>query len=222
MAVTQSVGTIIEPMNKQEILEIMSPKSGFSDLLGVYLNWAGVGFISVFIAERLDSYSGVSYAAFFTNSVNAAIGFKFWVLITIIGLLLYCLCLPVVYIAQRSQQLLPISQKLRYFTYTFFLVAFDEGALMIGILFANLIHKSEKAALVTSKTFLFTEASFFTIMALIIGNSILWLMGESLYNQIDKSYSGLVDAAVKSPLKYSLPGYLVLTLGFVLLVINQS
>lgn len=209
-------------MNKQKIIELISPKSGFSDLLGVYLNWAGVGFISVFIAEQLDNYSGVSYAAFFTNSVNAAIGFKFWVLITIIGLLLYCLCLPVVFIAQRNPQLLPISQRLRYFIYTFFLVAFDEGALMIGILFANLIHTSERAALITSKTFLFTEASLFTIAALMIGNSILWLMGESLYNQIDKSYSGLVDAAVKSPLKYSLPGYLLFTLLFILLVINQS
>jgi hypothetical protein len=209
-------------MNKQKIIKLISPKSGFSDLLGVYLNWAGVGFISVFIAEQLDNYSGVSYAAFFTNSVNAAIGFKFWVLITIIGLLLYCLCLPVVYIAQRTPQLLSTSQKLRYFTYTFFLVAFDEGALMIGILFANLIHTSERVALITSKTFLFTEASIFTIAALIIGNSILWLMGESLYNQIDKSYSGLVDAAVKSPLKYSLPGYLVLSLTFIMIVINQS
>lgn len=217
-----NVSVINKHMNKQRILEIISPKSGFSDLWGVYLNWSGVGFISVFIAEQLDNYSDVSYAAFFTNSVNAAIGFKFWLLITIIGLLLYCLCLPIVYIAQRTPQLLPISQRLRYFTYTFFLVAFDEGALMIGILFANLIHTSERAALITSKSFLFTEASFITIAALISANSVLWLLGESLYNSQDKSYSGLVRTAVKSPLKYSLPGYLLFTLLFVFLIINQS
>jgi hypothetical protein len=209
-------------MNKQKIIKVITPKSGFGDLLGVYLNWAGVGFICTFIAEQLDNYSGLSYAAYYTNSVNAAIGFKFWVLISIIGLLLYCVSLPIVFLTQKSPQLSSVSQRLRYFTYTFFVVAFDEGALMIGILFANLIHTSERTSLITTKSFLFTEASFITIVALIIANSVLWLLGESLYNSRDKSYSGLVKLAVESPLKYSLPGYLFIMLVFIMLVINQS
>lgn len=208
-------------MNKQKIIKAITPKSGFGNLLGVYINWTGVGFICTFIAEELDGFSGLSYAAHYTNSVNAAIGFNFWVLISIIGLLLYSISLPIIYLTQRSPQFSSSSKRIRYFTYTFFVVAFDEGALMIGILFANLIHNNERAALITSKSFLFTEASFISIVALIAVNSLLWLLGESLYNSRDKSYSGIVKIAIESPLKYSLPGYLLFMLIFIMLVISQ-
>lgn len=208
-------------MNKQEFIKLIRPKSGFTDLLAVYLNWSGVGFISALIAGQLDYFSGVSYAAYYTNAVNAAIGLRFWVLISIIGLLLYCLSLPLVYLARKTPQLITASQRLRYFTYTFFLVAYDEGALMVGILIAHLVHTSERAELLTSKSYLFTDASLLTILALIAANSVLWLLGESLYNRQDKSYSGLVSLAIKSPLKYSIPSYLLFTLTFILLVINQ-
>jgi len=209
-------------MNKQTFFKAITPESGFRDLLGVYLNWTGVGFVCAIIAERLDSYSGVSYASYYTASLNSAIGVKFWALISIIGLLLFCLSLPLVYLAQRSPQLKTSCQRFRYFSYGFFLVAFDEGALILGILLANLLHTNERAELLTAKSFLFTEASVLSVVALIMAISLLWLLGESLYNRQHKNYSGLVNLIVSSPLKYSIPVYLLFTIAFVMLVINQS
>lgn len=209
-------------MTKQELFKAIIPESGFSDLLGVYLNWTGVGFITAIIAGRLDHLSGVSYAAYYTNSLNSAIGVKFWALISIIGLLLFCFSLPLIYLAQHLAQLKTSCQRLRYFTYGFFLVAFDEGALILGILMANLVHANERAELLSSKSFLFTEASILSITALLIANSLLWLLGESLYNRQYKNTSGVVKLMINSPLKYSVPVYLFLTVAFVMLVINQS
>ncbi len=209
-------------MTKQQLIKVITPASGFSDLLGVYLNWTGVGFISAIIAERLDHFSGVTYATFYTSSLNSAIGVKFWALISIIGLLLFCLSLPFIYLANYRTQFKTSCQRLRYFTYGFFLVAFDEGALILGILIANMIHVNERAELLSSQSFLFTEASVLSIVALIVGNSVLWLLGESLYNRQSKDYSGVVNLIINSPLKYSLPVYLLFTSLFVALVINQS
>jgi hypothetical protein len=87
---------------------------------------------------------------------------------------------------------------------------------------ANLIHVNERANLLTAKSFLFTDASLSSILALTIGNSALWLLGESLYNRQHKSYSGVVNLIITSPLKYSIPVYLLFTTGFIMLVINQS
>lgn len=209
-------------MTTQEFFKAITPESGFRDLLGVYLNWTGVGFVCAIIAERLDHFSGVSYASYYTTSLNSAIGVKFWALISIIGLLLFCLSLPFVYIAQQSTQLKTSSQRFRYFSYGFFLVAFDEGALILGILLANLIHTNERAELLTSKSFLFTEASLLSIVALVCANSLLWLLGESLYNRQTKNYSGVVNLIVTSPLKFSAPIYLLFMMAFSMLVINQS
>lgn len=209
-------------MTKQELFKAITPESGFNDLLAVYLNWAGVGFVCAIIAGQLDNFSGISYASYYTTSLNSAIGVKFWALISIIGLLLFCLSLPFVYLAERSIQFKKSCQRFRFFSYGFFLVAFDEGALILGILMANLIHTNERATLLTEQSFLFTEASLFSITALIIANSLLWLLGESLYNRQHKNYSGVVKLIIASPLKYSIPVYSLFTIVFVMLVINQS
>jgi len=209
-------------MTKQAFFKAITPESGFNDLLAVYLNWAGVGFVCAIIAGRLDDFSGISYASYYTTSLNSAIGVKFWALISIIGLLLFCLCLPLVYLAERSTQFKTSCQRFRFFSYGFFLVAFDEGALILGILMANLVHNNERAELLTDKSFLFTEASLLSILALIMANSLLWLLGESLYNRQHKNYSGVVKLIVTSSLKYSIPVYLLLSIAFVMLVINQS
>lgn len=209
-------------MNKQEFFKAMTPASGFGDLLGVYLNWTGVGFVCAIIAGRLDHFSGISYASYYTASLNSAIGVKFWALISIIGLLLFCFSLPFIYLTQHLNRFKKGCQRFRYFTYGFFLVAFDEGALILGILLANLIHTNERAELLTAKSFLFTEASLLSIIALIIANSFLWLLGESLFNRQNKRYSGVVNLIVSSPLKYSIPVYLLFIVGFMMLVINQS
>ncbi|SHE22978.1 MxaP protein [methanotrophic endosymbiont of Bathymodiolus puteoserpentis (Logatchev)] len=209
-------------MTKQDFFKAITPESGFNDLLAVYLNWTGVGFVCAIIAERLDNFSGISYASYYTTSLNSAIGVKFWALISIIGLLLFCLSLPLIYLAERANQLKTSCQRFRFFSYGFFLVAFDEGALILGILMANLVHTNDRAALLTDKSFLFTEASLLSIVALIVANSLLWLLGESLYNRQHKNVSGVVNLIVSSPIKYSIPAYLLVTIGFVMLVINQS
>ncbi|MDC9729265.1 MAG: MxaP protein [Methyloprofundus sp.] len=209
-------------MTKEAFLKAITPESGFNDLLAVYLNWAGVGFVCAIIAGRLDNFSGISYASYYTTSLNSAIGVKFWALISIIGLLLFCLSLPLTYLSEHFNQFKLSCQRFRFFSYGFFLVAFDEGALILGILMANLVHSNERAELLTSKSFLFTEASLFSIIALIIANSLLWLLGESLYNRQHNNYSGVVKLIINSPLKYSVPAYLLLTGVFFMLVINQS
>ncbi len=209
-------------MTKQAFFKAIIPESGFNDLLSVYLNWTGVGFVCAIIAGQLDDFSGISYASYYTTSLNSAIGVKFWALISIIGLLLFCLSLPLVYLAERTTQFKPSCQRFRFFSYGFFLVAFDEGALILGILMANLMHTNERAELLTDKSFLFTEASFLSVVALIMANSLLWLLGESLYNRQHKNYSGVVKLIVSSPIKYSIPVYLLFTIAFVMLVINQS
>jgi len=209
-------------MTKQAFLNAITPASGFNDLLSVYLNWSGVGFVCAIIAERLDHFSGISYASYYTTSLNSAIGVKFWALISIVGLLLFCLNLPFVYLADRLPRIQHACQRFRFFSYGFFLVAFDEGALILGILAANLVHANEKAELLTDKSFLFTEASLLSIVLLIVANSLLWLLGESLYNRQHKNYSGIVKLIIDSPLKYSLPLYMLFTVAFVMFVINQS
>jgi len=209
-------------MTKREILHALMPQSGYGDLLAVYINWTGVGFITAIIAERLDHFSGLSYAAYYTASLNSAIGVQFWGLISIIAILLFCLCLPVIFLSRKSIQIKSACLRFRFFTYGFFLVAFDEGALILGILLANLINTNERAELLTTQSFLFTEASIPSIAFLIAANSALWLLGESLYNRQHKSYSGVVNLIVSSPLIYSLPVYLAFFSGFVMLVINQS
>ncbi|WP_198245669.1 MxaP protein [methane-oxidizing endosymbiont of Gigantopelta aegis] len=209
-------------MTKQEFLKAITPASGFSDLLGVYINWSGVGFVCAIIAERLDHFSGISYASYYTTSLNSAIGVKFWALISIVGLLLFCLSLPLIYLAEKLPGIQSSCQRFRFFSYGFFLVAFDEGALILGILAANLVHANEKAELLTDKSFLFTEASLLSIVLLIVANSLLWLLGESLYNRQHKNYSGIVRLIISCPLKYSIPLYMLFTIGFVMFVINQS
>jgi len=209
-------------MTKQTFFKAITPESGFNDLLAVYLNWTGVGFICAIIAERLDNFSGISYASYYTTSLNSAIGVKFWALISIIGILLFCLSLPLVYLTEKSTEFKVSCQRFRSFSYGFFLVAFDEGALILGILMANLVHTNERAELLTDKSFLFTEASLLSIVALIIANSLLWLLGESLYNRQHKNVSGVVKLIITSPLKFSIPVYLLFSIAFVMLVINQS
>lgn len=210
-----SLASKIDPLLFRQI----QPKSGWRDLLTVYVNWSGVGFVSVWVADHLDRLSGTVYAAHYTDAVNAAIGVNFWLLISSIGLLLYCLALPMVYLLNHYQQYAAVSQRLRFFTYMFFLVAFDEGALMVGILLANMLDMSDRAELIVSKSFLFSQNNIAMLTLMIAANSLLWLLGESIYNRQDKSYSGIVAIAINSPLKFSAPAYLLLTATLVFFIV---
>src|SRR5574343_257327 len=119
-------------MNIKELTQQAIPKSGLSHYTETYLTWTGVGLIGSFIATSLDGQADLAYAAYYTNAVNDAVGYNFWILLAVIGLLLFCISLPLIYLSLHLAQILPAANLLRRLSYTFFLVAFDEGGLMIG------------------------------------------------------------------------------------------
>ncbi len=208
-------------MNIKELTQQIIPKSGPSHYTETYLTWTGVGLFGSFIAPSLDSQAELAYAAYYTNAVNDAVGYNFWILLAVIGLLLFCVSLPVIYLSLHLPKAQFIADQLRRLSYTFFLVAFDEGGLMIGILIANFLHTSDKMALLADKSFLFSDVGLFSILALAFVNSLLWLLGESIHNRDDKTYSGVVSLLMNAPIKYLAPGYLSVV-GIVLyLVVNQ-
>jgi hypothetical protein len=173
------------------------------------------------VATTLDGQADLAYAAYYTNAVNDAVGYNFWILLSVIGLLLFCLCLPVIYLSLHFPQAKIVADQCRRISYTFFLVAFDEGGLMIGILLANQLHTSEKTALLAEKSFLFSEVGLLSILGLIFLNSLLWLLGESIYNRDDRHYSGVVSLIMSAPIKYLAPGYFSIA-GLVLYLIVEQ
>jgi len=208
-------------MNIKKMIDLAAPNIGYQHLWETYLIWSGVGFVSSFIAGGLDRYSDVAYATYYTGAVNDAVGFKFWVLLAVIGLLLFCVSLPVLYLSRHVQAIGALADGLRRSTHTFFLVAFGEGALMIGILMANFLHASDKTALLASKSFLFSDVGLFVILMLVVLNALLWLIGESIYNRNDKGYSGVVALLMQTPIKYALPVYTVCTGLVVQIIVGQ-
>ncbi|MBE0437685.1 MAG: MxaP protein [Methylomicrobium sp.] len=208
-------------MNYKKWIESAVPKAGVSHLVEMYLTWSGVGFAGALIASALDHYSAVPYAAYFTGAVNDAVGYRFWVLLSDIGLLFFCFSLPFLFMTRYFGAVEKVAYPLQRLTYTFFVVAFDEGALMIGILFANLLHASDKTVLLASKSFLFSDVGIFTILVLIVLNSALWMLGESIFNRDDKSFSGVVQMLMTAPVKYTAPGYCCFTGIAVYLIVSQ-
>lgn len=208
-------------MNIRTILQNAIPKSGLSHYAETYLTWAGVGLIGSFVATSLDGQAELAYAAYYTNAVNDAVGYNFWILLAVIGLLLFCFSLPVIYLSQHLPKACIIANQLRRLSYTFFLVAFDEGGLMIGILIANFLHTSDKMALLADKSFLFSDVGLFPILALAFVNSFLWLLGESIYNRDDKSFSGVVSLLIDAPIKYLAPLYLSFSVVALYLIVDQ-
>ena len=208
-------------MNIKELTRQIIPKSGLNHYAETYLTWAGVGLVGSFVATSLDAQAELAYAAYYTNAVNDAVGYNFWILLAVIGLLLFGLSLPLIYLSLHVPQAKIVADQFRRFSYTFFLVAFDEGGLMIGILIANWLHTSDKMALLADKSFLFSDVGLLPILALAFVNSFLWLLGEAIYNRDDKSYSGVVGLIMAAPIKYLAPGYLSVG-GIVLyLVVSQ-
>lgn len=202
-------------------LVLIIPKAGIGHFTETYLTWFSVGFVSSFVAGALDKYAGVAYAAYYTGAVNEAVGFNFWVLLTVIGLLMFALCLPIQYLALKLDSVHGFIVTLRRFTYTFFLVAFDEGGLMIGILAANYFHASDRTAMLASKSFLFSGVGIFSIIVLALFNSLLWLLGEAIYNSEDKSFSGVVGLMMAIPVRIAAPVYAAGTGLLVYLVVVQ-
>lgn len=208
-------------MNIKSLPQQLIPKSGLSHYAETYLTWSGVGLVGSFVAASLDGQAELAYAAYYTNAVNDAVGYNFWILLAVIGLLLFCLSLPVIFLSLHVPQVQVLADQLRRLSYTFFLVAFDEGGLMIGILVANFLHTSDKMALLADKSFLFSDVGLFSILALALVNSCLWLLGESIHNRDDKRYSGVVSLLINAPLKYLAPLYLAFTGIVAYLIIHQ-
>lgn len=208
-------------MNIKELIQKIIPKSGPRHYAETYLTWAVVGLIGSFVATSLDGHAELAYAAYYTNAVNDAVGYNFWILLAVIGLLLFCLSLPVIYLSLHLPKAQFVANQLRRLCYTFFLVAFDEGGLMIGILIANFLHTSDKMALLADKSFLFSDVGLFSILVLALVNSFLWLLGESIYNREDKTYSGVVSFLMNMPFKYLAPSYLSVAGTMLYLAVKQ-
>lgn len=202
-------------MSIEELTKQIIPQSGLAHYAETHLTWSGVGLIGAFVAASLDGQADLAYAAYYTNAVNDAVGYNFWILLAAIGLLLFCLGLPATYLARYAPQAELAAAPLRRLCYTFFLVAFDEGGLMIGILLANWLHTSDKMALLADKSFLFSQAGLLPIAALAVANAGLWLLGESIHNRNDRRCSGLVELLLNMPLKHLAPLYIGFT-GLVL------
>jgi hypothetical protein len=111
--------------------------------------------------------------------------------------------------------------RFRQLAYTFFVVGFDEGALMIGILMANLLNASDRSAMLANKSFLFSDVGFFTIFFLALLNAFLWLLGESLYNRDSRSYSGVVRQIMSAPVRFAVPAYFLITGVIIYSVMSQ-
>lgn len=208
-------------MNIKELTQEIIPKSGLNHYAETYLTWAGVGLVGSFVATTLDAQAELAYAAYYTNAVNDAVGYNFWILLAVIGLLLFGLSLPLIYLSLHVPQAQIVADQFRRLCYTFFLVAFDEGGLMIGILIANWLHTSDKMALLADKSFLFSDVGLLPILALAFVNSFLWLLGEAIYNRDDKSYSGVVGLIMATPIKYLAPAYLSSAAIMLYLIVSQ-
>lgn len=208
-------------MNLKSLLQQAVPRAGLGHYVETYLTWSGVGLIGSFVAATLDGQAELAYAAYYTNAVNDAVGYNFWILLAVIGLLLFCAALPIVYLARQWSHAVWLANLLRRLSYTFFLVAFDEGGLMIGILIANFLHASDKMVLLADKSFLFSDVGLLPILALAVVNSLLWLLGESIHNREDRQYSGVVAMLLAAPLKYLAPSYLLVTGIIVYLIVDQ-
>lgn len=208
-------------MNSKQLIKQLLPKSGPGHWLETFSTWAGVGFLGGLTAGCLDSWAGLTYAAYYTNAVNDAVGYNFWILLAAIGCLLLFLALPAVYLGRQFAGLLRIADPLRRFAYVFFLVAFDEGSLMIGILAANFMHASDRINLLASRSFLFSETGLWPILLLTLLNSVLWLLGEAIYNRDDQSCSGIVRQLLDLPLSYLAPGYLACAGIGLYLIVSQ-
>jgi hypothetical protein len=209
-------------MNVKKYLDLIKPKTDLGDLAEQYLTWAGVSFICFFIADGFDHLAEASYAAYYTGAINEAVSTKFWVLLGVTGLLLFCMALPAVFLARRLPALVQVSHYLRRITQAFCLIAFKIGALIVGIWTAHWLHFSDKDHMLASKSLLIDDIGFFSILALGILNTLYWLIGEGIYNRDDRGYSGLVGLILDWPVKYSLPAYTVFTGTVMYLIASQQ
>jgi hypothetical protein len=197
-------------MNTNEFLNVIKPAQGFLPLRDKYLMLSGVGIASVLIAEIIDSLETAPYAAYYVGAVNSAISPRFWDLMSVISLLLLCLTLPLTYAARFLSKIESTALYVRKFTQALFYLTSDLGAVALGILLVLLFIPQESEYLQAWQSLLFSRSSVFSLLLFAFLNSILWLIGASLYNTSNSNYSGIIATLFAQPATIVLPSYLSL------------
>lgn len=209
-------------MNMHDFLNLIKPAQGFSPLRDKYLMLSGVGIASVLIAEGIDSLETAPYAAYYVGAVNSAISPRFWDLMSVISLLLLCLTLPLTYVSRFISKLESTALYVRKLTQALFYLTSDLGAVALGILLALLFVPQESAYLQAWQSLLFSRSSGVSLLLLVFLNSMLWLMGASVYNSNNANYSGIFEKLFAQPAKIILPSYLSLAGAVIYLAVSQQ
>lgn len=209
-------------MNTNEFLNVIKPAQGFSPLRDKYLMLSGVGIASVLIAEIIDSLETAPYAAYYVGAVNSAISPRFWDLMSVISLLLLCLTLPLTYASRFISKIESTALYVRKLTQALFYLTSDLGAVALGILLVLLFIPQESEYLQAWQSLLFSRSSVFSLLLFAFLNSILWLIGASLYNTSNSNYSGIIATLFAQPTKIILPSYLSLAVAVIYLAVSQQ
>lgn len=209
-------------MNMHDFLNLIKPAQGFAPLRDKYLMLSGVGIASVLIAEGIDSLETAPYAAYYVGAVNSAISPRFWDLMSVISLLLLCLTLPLTYVSRFISKLESSALYVRKLTQALFYLTSDLGAVALGILLTLLFLPQESAYLQAWQSLLFSRSSIVSLLLLVFLNSMLWLMGASVYNSNNANYSGIFEKLFAQPAKIILPSYLSLAGAVIYLAVSQQ
>jgi len=209
-------------MNMHDFLNLIKPAQGFAPLRDKYLMLSGVGIASVLIAEGIDSLETAPYAAYYVGAVNSAISPRFWDLMSVISLLLLCLTLPLTYVSRFISKLESSALYVRKLTQALFYLTSDLGAVALGILLTLLFLPQESAYLQAWQSLLFSRSSGVSLLLLVFLNSMLWLMGASVYNGNNANYSGIFEKLFAQPAKIILPSYLSLAGAVIYLAVSQQ
>ena len=209
-------------MNMHDFLNLIKPAQGFAPLRDKYLMLSGVGIASVLIAESIDSLETAPYAAYYVGAVNSAISPRFWDLMSVISLLLLCLTLPLTYVSRFISKLESSALYVCKLTQALFYLTSDLGAVALGILLALLFLPQESAYLQAWQSLLFSRSSGVSLLLLVFLNSMLWLMGASVYNGNNANYSGIFEKLFAQPAKIILPSYLSLAGAVIYLAVSQQ
>jgi hypothetical protein len=205
-----------------QYLVFFRPRSGFMPLVNKYLLLSSIGAASVLISEGIDNMEAAPYAAYYVGAVNESINPRFWDLLSVISLLLLCISLPLTYLAQFFTALIYPAQQIRRFNQKLLFLTADVGALALGILFIMLFQTEESVYLQDWKSLLLNGAGFFLVVWLAVLNSVLWLLGASIYDSSDHAYSGLIAALFSVPIKVMLPIYVTIASAVLYLMASQQ
>lgn len=209
-------------MNIRKVIDLIKPEAGYDPLRKKYLRLSGIAFVAVFIAEALDRLEPAPYAAYYVGAINEAVSPRFWDLLSVSGLMFLGISIPFIYVSKFISQFTIPANCLRYITHSFFLLAFDIGAIALGILIAQFIQFMDSPYLLAWESLLFSGANFFLLLELAVLNSLLWVAGESIYNRDSQHCSGLLAKLIDQPGLYGWSAYGVFAAGVVYLVVSQQ